>query len=58
MFFPKLTAPPQQRVTADRFLGLDRRAGSAMGGMQDMENLWAGAIRRWRQGPHGASSRR
>lgn len=42
MFFPKLTAPPQQRVTADRFLGLDRRAGSAMGGMQDMENLWAG----------------
>lgn len=42
MFFPKLTAPPQQRVTADRFLGLDRRAGSVMGGMQDMENLWAG----------------
>ena len=42
MYFPKLTAPAQRRVTVDRFLGLDRRAGSAMGGMQDMENLWAG----------------
>ena len=42
MFFPKLTASPQQRRTVDRFLGLDRRAGSAMGSFQDMENLWAG----------------
>ena len=42
MFFPKLTASTQQRRTVDRFLGLDRRAGSAMGSFQDMENLWAG----------------
>lgn len=42
MFFPKLTVSPQQRVTADRFLGLDRRAGSPMGSFQNMENLWAG----------------
>ena len=42
MFFPKLTAAPQQRRTVDRFLGLDRRAGSAMGSFQNMENLWAG----------------
>lgn len=42
MFFPKLTAPPQQRITADRFLGLDRRGGSPMGSFREMENLWAG----------------
>ena len=38
MYFPKLTAPAQRRVTVDRFLGLDRRAGSAM----------AAGTRRWR----------
>ena len=42
MYFPKLTAPAQRRVTVDRFLGLDRRAGSAMGCFQNMENLWSG----------------
>ena len=39
MYFPKLTAAAQQRVTADRFLGLDRRAGSPMGSFQETENL-------------------
>ena len=42
MYFPKLTAAAQQRVTVDRFLGLDRRAGSPMGSFQETENLWAG----------------
>ena len=39
MFFPKLTAPPQQRITADRFLGLDRRGGSPMGSFREVENV-------------------
>ena len=51
MFFPKLTAPPQQRITADRFLGLDRRGGSPMGSFREMENLWAGGYPVMRQGP-------
>ena len=29
MYFPKLTAPAQRRVTVDRFLGLERRVPGA-----------------------------
>ena len=39
MYFPKLTAPAQRRVTVDRFLGLDRRrvpgAGDPSGQRRD-----------------------
>lgn len=39
MFFPKLTAPTQNRVTVSRFLGYDRRNGGELGCFEKMENL-------------------
>lgn len=39
MYFPKLSEPPQKRVTVDRFLGLDRRRRASEGGLAAMENL-------------------
>ena len=39
MYFPKLSEPPQKRVTVDRFLGLDRRRRASEGALAAMENL-------------------
>ena len=42
MFFPRLKAQSRQRMTVDRFAGLDRRVGSGAGCLQEMKNLWSG----------------
>lgn len=41
MYFPKLTAPRQSRVTVNRFPGLDRRPRGQEGSFREMENLCA-----------------
>lgn len=68
MYFPKLKAAAQQRLSVERFGGLDRRSGSGAEWLTDMENLWSGAYpaletrpRRSTAGlltkPHGASEK-
>lgn len=42
MYFPRLKAAAQQRLTVERFGGLDRRPGSGAGYAAEMENLWSG----------------
>lgn len=41
MYFPKLNAPRQSRVTVNRFPGLDRRPRGQEGSFREMENLCA-----------------
>lgn len=41
MYFPKLNAPRQSRVTVNRFPGLDRRPRGQAGSFREMENLCA-----------------
>ena len=43
MLFRQLSAPKLRRVTVERFGGLDRREGAAVGSCAAMENLWSAA---------------